>query len=139
MDRCSSGVTGGAAGMLIVETIARIKRDYHREGKSIRRIARELRLSRKVVRKAIRSPDTEFRYERTRQPRPQLEPFVARLEALLEADAKKPARERLSCVRLFETLQAEGFEGGYDSVRRYARRWRASSAPRLADTTALNC
>lgn len=114
--------------MLIVETIARIKRAFFRQGKSIRQIARELHLSRKAVRKAIRSPEAEFRYERTRQPRPQLEPFVARLEALLEADAKKPTRERLSCVRLFETLQAEGYEGGYDTVRRYARRWAAQRA-----------
>src|SRR3712207_4262169 len=111
--------------MLIVETIARIKRAYHNEGKSIRRIARELRLSRKFLRKAIHSPDAEFRYERTRQPRPQLEPFLSRLGALLEADAKRPPRERLSCVRLFEALQAEGYEGGYDSVRRFARRWKA--------------
>src|SRR5919205_2909234 len=119
--------------MLIVETIARIKRDFLRQGKSIRQIARELHFSRKAVRKVIRSPEAEFRYERTRQPRPQLEPFVPRLEALLEADAKKPTRERLSCVRLFEALQAEGYEGGYDSVRRYVRRWAAQRASGISE------
>src|SRR5215213_1741508 len=106
--------------MLIVETIGRIRRAYHVQNKSIRAIARELRLSRAVVRKAIRSAATEFHYTRTRQPRPQLTPFVERLETLLKADEKRPKRERLSYVRLFEALREEGFQGGYDSVRRYA-------------------
>ena len=38
--------------MLVVETVVRIRRE-HAGGKAIREIARDLRLSRKVVRKAI--------------------------------------------------------------------------------------
>ena len=38
--------------MLVVETVVRIRRE-HAAGKAIKAIARELRLSRKVVRKAI--------------------------------------------------------------------------------------
>ena len=34
------------------------------------------------------------------------------------------ARERLTLVRLFETLRDLGFDGGYDAVRRYAKSWR---------------
>jgi transposase len=109
--------------MLIVETIAKIRRLFRHEHKSIREISRELRLSRKVVRKALRSDDTAFAYKRRHQPRPQLDGHVARLEALLAAELAKPRRERLSCVRLFEALREEGYAGGYDSVRRYARRW----------------
>lgn len=45
--------------MLIVETIAKIRRLF-REHRSIREISRELRLSRKVVRKALRSDKTAF-------------------------------------------------------------------------------
>ena len=40
--------------MLVVETIVRIRRE-HASGKGIKTIARDLRLSRKVVRKAIRA------------------------------------------------------------------------------------
>jgi hypothetical protein len=47
--------------MLILETVVRIRRE-HAEGKSIKAIARDLRLSRKVVRKAIRAPEAEFTY-----------------------------------------------------------------------------
>ena len=49
--------------MLIVETIAKIRRAYFVQGKPIKAICRELNLSRKVVRKVIRSDATEFRYE----------------------------------------------------------------------------
>jgi transposase len=41
--------------MLIVETIAKIRRAHLVQGKSIKAIARELRVSRKVVRKVLRS------------------------------------------------------------------------------------
>ena len=54
-------------GMLIVETIAKIRRAFFVQGKSIKAICRELRVSRKVVRKVIRSEATEFRYERAAQ------------------------------------------------------------------------
>ena len=68
--------------MLVVETIAKIRRAYFSLGKPIKEICRELRVSRKVVRKVIRSNATEFRYERSRQPLPRIGPWRERLEAL---------------------------------------------------------
>ena len=43
-----------------METIAKIRRAHFVEGKSIKQICRELRLSRNTVRKVIRSGATEF-------------------------------------------------------------------------------
>jgi len=100
--------------MMTVETIGRIRRAYFVEKKAIREIVRELRVSRKTVRKAIREPATEFRYERRIQP--QLGPFIAQLEEMLEANAKRPARERLTAQRLYELLRADGYSGAYDSI-----------------------
>ena len=40
--------------MLVVETVVRIRRE-HASGKAIKAIARDLRLSRKVVRKVVRN------------------------------------------------------------------------------------
>lgn len=117
--------------MLIVETIAKIRRMF-REHRSIREISRELRLSRKVVRKALRSDKTAFAYKRQHQPRPQLDGHIARLDALLAEELAKPKRERLSLTRLFEGLRAEGYAGGYDAVRRYAQRWFAEHAATAA-------
>jgi len=109
--------------MLIVETIAKIRRAYFSDCKSIKAICRELRLSRKVVRKVIRSGETSFSYERTVQPRPKLGQWTAALDELLETNAAKPAREQLTLIRIFEELRGRGYGGGYDAVRRYARGW----------------
>ena len=110
--------------MLVVETIARIRREHLDRGKSIRRIARELKLSRNTVRKAIRGDVTAFVYERSVQPLPKLGPWIGELEGLLESNRGKRRRDRLSLVRMFERLQDRGYEGGYDAVRRYATSWR---------------
>src|SRR6516164_4814798 len=109
--------------MLVVETIAKIRRAYFAQNKPIKTICREFRLSRRVVRKVIRSEATEFRYERSRQPLPRIDPWREQLDALLLANAEKPARERLTLIRVFEELRGLGYEGGYDAVRRYARMW----------------
>src|SRR5271169_3723396 len=61
--------------MLIVETIAKIRRAFFVQKKPIKTICRELRVSRRVVRKVIRSQATEFRYERGRQPLPRIDPW----------------------------------------------------------------
>ena len=104
--------------MVTVETIGRIRRAFLVDKKPIRQIVRELRVSRKTVRKAIRGSSTEFRYERQVQPQPRLGAYVARLDAMLEANSKRPARERLTARRLFELLRAEGYEGAYSILLR---------------------
>jgi len=109
--------------MLIVETIAKVRRAYFVHGKSIKAICRELGLSRKVVRKVIRSEATEFRYEREVQPFPRIGAWKDTLDQLLAANEQKPSRERLTLIRIFEEMRGRGYEGGYDAVRRYARRW----------------
>jgi transposase len=112
--------------MLVVETIAKIRRLHLVEGRSIKAICRDLGLSRKVVRKVLRSGETEFRYERTRQPLPKLGAWQAELDRMLEENAARPARERLTLMRVFEALRGLGYVGGYDAIRRYARAWQAS-------------
>jgi hypothetical protein len=68
--------------MLVVETIAKIRRAYFEQKKPIKAICRDLRVSRKVVRKVIRSNATEFHYERGSQPLPKIGPWLDRLEAV---------------------------------------------------------
>src|SRR6266403_1765195 len=109
--------------MLIVETIARIRREHFIKGKTIKEIARDLKVSRNTVRKVLRSGETSFEYERVVQPRPKLGRWAADLDGLLAANAAKSAREQLTLIRIFEELRGRGYDGGYDAVRRYARRW----------------
>ena len=42
---------------------------------------------------------------------------------MLLANEAKSSRERLTLIRIFEGLRELGYEGGYDTVRRYARTW----------------
>jgi transposase len=97
---------------------------YFVERQAVRKISRDLRVSRKTVRKAVRQPGPEFRYERAMQPRPRLGAFVERLDDLLAENVKRPWRERLTAQRLFGRLQAEGYAGAYDSVQRHVQAWR---------------
>jgi transposase len=123
---------GACFGMLVVETIAKIRRAYFVQKKPIKAICRELGLSRKVVRKVLRSDATEFRYRRETQPQPKIGPWRERLDALLLANESKSPREHLTLIRVFETLRGSGYDGGYDAVRRYARSW----AQERGETTA---
>ena len=114
--------------MLVLETVAKIRRAYFVQKKPIKAIYRELRVSRKVVRKVLRSEATEFHYERSEQPQPRIGPWQEALDQLLASNEGKPSRERLTLIRIFEALRGLGYEGGYDAVRRYARVWQRDRA-----------
>jgi transposase len=118
--------------MLIVETIGRIRREHFVQGKSIKEIARDLKLSRNTVRKVLRSEETSFAYERQVQPRPKLGRWKGELDRLLTANAEAPSRERLTLIRVFEELRALGYDGGYDAVRRYSGAWAKANASATA-------
>src|SRR6476646_2319251 len=106
---------GAKIGMLVVETIAKIRRAYFVHGQPIKAICQDLGVSRKVVRKVIRSEATEFRYEREAQPLAKIGPWGDKLDQLLLANEGKA----LTLIRLFEELRGCGYGGGYDAVRRY--------------------
>lgn len=111
--------------MLVVETIAKIRRYHFVKGLGIKAISRKLGISRNTVRKVIRSGATEHSYKRTSQPQPRLGDYVDRIEELLEEDWRRPRKRRLTARRLHELLQAEGYSGSYDSIQRFAKSWRA--------------
>ena len=110
--------------MLVVETIARIRRDHLVKGVPIKKLARDLRVSKNTVRKVVRGDETSFSYARKIQPMPKLGPWVEELDRQLEANEKKQRRDRLSLLQIHEDLGELGYKGGYDAVRRYARAWR---------------
>src|SRR4051794_8814409 len=88
--------TGARVGMLVLETVAKIRRAYFVQQKTIKAICRELRVSRKVVRKVLRSDATEFRYERGDQPLPRIGPWQDTLDGMLASNETKSVRERLT-------------------------------------------
>lgn len=106
-----------------VGTIARVRRAFYVQGWSLKKIVRDLHVSRNTVRKILRSDETDFTYERDHQPMPRIGPWQQKLDEFLQGNAGKPPRERLTLIRIFEELRAVGYEGGYDAVRRFARSW----------------
>jgi len=81
-------------------------------------------MSRNTVRQILRSDLVEFHYERSAIHRPKLGPFTAVLERRLEEDDTLPGKRRRTARKLFEELRGEGYEGGYDAVRRYVGKWK---------------
>jgi len=123
----------GWRGMLVVETIGRIRREHLVKGKPIKEIVRELKVSRNTVRKVLRSGATSFEYARAVQPRPKLGAWHGDLDRMLSDNEAAPTRERLTLIRMFEELRGLGYEGSYDAVRRYAKKWRIERGAATAE------
>lgn len=111
-----------------METIRKIRCAYERDKKSIRQIARDFNLARNTVKKMLRTGIIDQQYVRTTQPFPKLGAYQESLVARLSEDRDKPRREQRTAQVLFEELQRQGFSGGYDSVKRFVRKWRDSEA-----------
>ncbi|MCK8782484.1 IS21 family transposase, partial [Rhizobium sp. NTR19] len=109
--------------MKSVDTIARVRRAFHVQGWSVKKIARELNVSRNTVRKIVRSDATEFTYKREHQPLPRIGAWRGDVERFLISNEGKPSRERLTLIRIYEEVRALGYDGSYDTVRRYAKSW----------------
>jgi transposase len=116
-----------------VDTIARMRRAFHVQGWTMKRIARELHVSRNTVRKILRSDETDFRYEREHQPMARIGPWQAEVDRFLTANEGKPSRERLTLIRIYEEVRALGFEGSYDAIRRYAKMWSKARGSAVAE------
>jgi transposase len=109
--------------MLIVETIAKIRIRHHVKNESIKKIAKELNLSRNTVRKALREDKTANVYQREAQAAPKLDDYKEQLTVWLKEDSRLPKPQRYSARRLYERLQATGYTGAYDSVQRFVKQW----------------
>lgn len=110
--------------MLAVDDYCRI-RLLHRDGQSIRQIARDLGHGRETVKKALRE-GTPPGYTRRAPPKcPKLAPHIRFIEQILQSDQSQPRKQRHTAFRIFQRLQAEaGYQGGYDQVRRYVQKQR---------------
>jgi transposase len=100
-----------------------IRKKHLVDGWSIRKISRQLRVSRQSVRKALTSSDPP-RYKLTKpRPNPVMDPYRSIIEAWLAEDEKAPAKQRHTAKRIFDRLQGEyQFKGGESTVRRFVAR-----------------
>lgn len=113
--------------MRTVDDYARY-RTAHRDGMTIRQIARSFHVSRRTVREALASPEPKP-YTRTKPPpAPVLGPFAAIIDQVLRDDREAPPKQRHTAAQLFRRLQDEqGYPGSYPTVRRYVAAHRQRS------------
>jgi transposase len=108
--------------MFKVELYGRVRRAVLVEGRSQRAVALEFGVSRDSVRKMLRY-SVPPGYQR-QQPvkRPRLGPWVGVIDAILEEDKTRPAKQRHTAKRILDRLREEhGFTGGYTIVKDYVR------------------
>ena len=94
------------------------------KGESQREVAKKYRMSRNTVRKISASEETEFKYAKRELSYPVLGPHIERLREIIETESKLPHHKRQTGKKIYGVLQNEGYEGGYDAVRRYIKTWK---------------
>lgn len=105
--------------MLTVEEYCKI-RIAHRDGMSIRQIARQFNHSRRKVRQVLVESEPRPYTLREDRPAPRLGPYKALIEQILAEDEQAPRKQQHTAAKLYRRLRDEhGYAGGYDQVRRY--------------------
>ena len=108
--------------MYPVEIYGRVRRAVLVEGRSQRSVAREFGLARVTVRKMVGYSIPPGYRRKEPAKRPKLGPWLGVIDAILEEDKTKPAKQRHTAKRIFDRLRAEhAFPGGYTIVKDYVR------------------
>lgn len=94
------------------------------EGQSLRRVAKDMGVSRNTVKKYL-TVSMPVRKARESRPGPVSSQVVPRLEKLLEEwESRTTKKQRITGRRLYRELIGEGFQVGYTTVREYFREYR---------------
>lgn len=115
--------------MIQVDQKEIIRRFYFIKRQSVRQIARQLGYSRQTVRKAITDPSVPKYHRTADKPSPVMGPHAAVIREWLEADKRRPVKQRHTAHRIYERLKKEyGFTGGERTVREFVARLRPTIA-----------
>ena len=95
------------------------------QGRSIRGIARELRISRNSVRKYLRSPGVP-KEKRRRRRGSKLDPYTEYIDGRLSDGLE-------NCVVLLRELRVRGYRGGYTILEEYVQPRRRRRQPQSDD------
>jgi transposase len=113
----------GELEMITVEEREAIRRAYYLDHKSKRQIAREQGHSRKTIDKAVANvPPRPYQLAKPKAA-PVFGPFQARADELLAENDRLPRKQQYTAHKIFEILQAEGYQGSESRVRLHFTQW----------------
>ena len=110
--------------MITMEMIGKIRRMHLRDRLSLSEIAKRTGLSRNTIKKWVRQPEVATPKYRRRDSPGKLTAFAAQLEQALQADGRRPKRDRRTALALFAQVKGEGYAGGFTLVSDFIRAWR---------------
>ena len=106
-----------------MDLLSVIRRWHFRQEISIREIKRRTGLSRNTIRKYLRSDAVEPSFKVPVRPS-KLDPFADKLSAWLRVESKKSRKQKRTAKQLYVDLVELGYDGSYNRVAAFARRWR---------------
>lgn len=114
--------------MLRMDRVHVIRHKVLVEGRSIRKTAKELGVSRNTVRKYLKRSEP-IREEPRRRARPVADMAAPKIEQILQDwDARRTRKQRVTGTRLHRELRKQGVEVGVTTVRAYLREKRRQEA-----------
>ena len=106
-----------------MDLLSVIRRWHFRQEISTREIKRRTGLSRNTIRKYLRSDAVEPSFKVPVRPS-KLDPFADKLSAWLRVESKKSRKQKRTAKQLYVDLVELGYDGSYNRVAAFARRWR---------------
>ena len=111
--------------MLKMANIELIRKLHFKEGRSIRQLSKDLKLSRQTIRKALEQNKIPT-YQRLKPvANPVIDPVKQTIIQWLTDDETAPVKQRHSAAQIHRRLVKEyGFKGGESTVRRFVRQYK---------------
>jgi len=104
-----------------------LRRKIRNQEVPLRQLERETGIHRKTLRK-IRDNSQPPGYQRTKPiQKAKIGPYIDRIKAIIEADKEVHKKQRHTAKRIWELLQADGFDGGYTIVKDAVRQIKKTS------------
>jgi len=118
--------------MVTVDDYESIRKAYYVEGQSIREICRRLHHSRRLIRKAIDHAQPEGYRLKQERPATVLAAYKTKIDELIMESDQLPRKQRYTGHKVYQLLQAEGYQGCEGSVHNYVSQQRKAKKKRQA-------
>jgi len=104
-----------------------LRRQIREQEVSLRQLERDTGIHRQTLRK-IRDNSQPPGYQRSKPvEKSKIGPYLGRIKEIIDADKQIPRKQRHTAKKILETLQSEGFTGGYTIVKDAVRQIKKTS------------